>query len=243
MWTNFSGFLKSELDGLKSKNPQFSLRSFARFLSVDSSLLSKIITEKRRPSKALIESVCLKLNVPQDQKIEFVKMYHTSKKPLPRKLAPQNISEYAQVTPNIFRSVQLLSAGVGLDETAQNTGENVDVLKAIQQMIQESKVIYSYCDNNSADPVKELSKNSLNEIATALNSENLSKNLSIHSSVIKITPENMEQVKDLTISFLKKLTSLSLKATATSEDYYVLNIGLLQCEAQTNNKPQQELHS
>lgn len=65
--SNVDEILKSLLDKefnrRKSMNSRYSLRSFAQFLEVDASTLSKVISGQRSPSKAFIEIVGNKLDL------------------------------------------------------------------------------------------------------------------------------------------------------------------------------------
>ena len=63
----FRGFLERELTRRMEDNPSYSLRAFAQHLDVDPSLLSKVITNKRKPSNAFVEKVGLRLGLkPKD---------------------------------------------------------------------------------------------------------------------------------------------------------------------------------
>jgi uncharacterized protein (TIGR02147 family) len=53
--------IKSELERRQKKNSSYSLRSFAKDLEVDSSTLSSILREKRRPSLKLARELAVKL--------------------------------------------------------------------------------------------------------------------------------------------------------------------------------------
>lgn len=59
--------LQSELVRRIQENPRYSLRAFARFLKVDSSLLSKILSGKRNISRALHLQIVDRLALPPSQ--------------------------------------------------------------------------------------------------------------------------------------------------------------------------------
>lgn len=62
--------LRYEFSSRAEKNPQFSLRSFAKFLGVSHALLSLVMNEKRGPSQAFISKICERLSLdPQKQGI------------------------------------------------------------------------------------------------------------------------------------------------------------------------------
>lgn len=60
---NFSFFLKATLKERCLKNPNYSLRSFAKHLSTDASLLSKLINGKRKVTPKQIDKLGEKLNL------------------------------------------------------------------------------------------------------------------------------------------------------------------------------------
>ncbi|MCB0367115.1 MAG: helix-turn-helix transcriptional regulator [Bdellovibrionaceae bacterium] len=60
----FRQLLQEELDRRISKNPRYSLRAFAAALQVDSSLLSKILNNKRAISLSMAEHLIGRLNLP-----------------------------------------------------------------------------------------------------------------------------------------------------------------------------------
>ena len=61
--------LRSEFSARTEKNPQFSLRSFARFLGISHSLLSLVLSGQRKPSKKLIAQIVERLPLsPEQQK-------------------------------------------------------------------------------------------------------------------------------------------------------------------------------
>lgn len=59
-------YLKNQFDKKMVSNPQYSLRSFARSLEVDPSLLSKILNRKNIPSLNLAQQIIQKLE-PQNK--------------------------------------------------------------------------------------------------------------------------------------------------------------------------------
>lgn len=59
----------------RKKNPAYSLRSFAKRLSISSSTLSEVFNGKRQVSKKLAEKLLLALNVPQQEMIETLSLF------------------------------------------------------------------------------------------------------------------------------------------------------------------------
>ena len=69
--------LKEELDRIKSKSPRFSMRSFAKRLSVSQGELSEVMSGKRNPSSRLIISLFKLLGRTQPHFLEEVKKLHS----------------------------------------------------------------------------------------------------------------------------------------------------------------------
>jgi hypothetical protein len=61
----FAEFLLNEYLRRSRLRPSFSLRAFAKFLEVDQSLLSKVISHQRKPSKKFVEQCLKRLGVPR----------------------------------------------------------------------------------------------------------------------------------------------------------------------------------
>ena len=76
---NLRLILNKKLDELKSKNPSYSLRAFARKLNVTPSALSEIINGKRRVSEKKAQSLAHHLLLDPTEKMKFLKIsknYH-----------------------------------------------------------------------------------------------------------------------------------------------------------------------
>lgn len=71
---NFRNYLENELSSRMQKNSQYSLRAFAQALSVDHSLLSKILNGKRVATEKFIEESGDVLNLTKQQ-VDFFKTY------------------------------------------------------------------------------------------------------------------------------------------------------------------------
>lgn len=67
----FVEFLNNELELRKSKNSRYSLRSFARFLEIEPSYLSKILRGKISFSIKVIKSIGQKLKITENEVLEF----------------------------------------------------------------------------------------------------------------------------------------------------------------------------
>jgi transcriptional regulator with XRE-family HTH domain len=65
--TSFRLFLQSELARRCSRNPQYSLRSFAAQLAVDASTLSQWLRHRRPLTSRVIETIGAQLGVPEDR--------------------------------------------------------------------------------------------------------------------------------------------------------------------------------
>jgi uncharacterized protein (TIGR02147 family) len=67
VFSDFSLWLQKELINRCKKNPNYSLRAFARYLSVDPSSLSQYISKKRIPSAKMKIRIAKKVGVTQSQ--------------------------------------------------------------------------------------------------------------------------------------------------------------------------------
>ena len=70
--------LKKELDSRKSRNPNYSLRSFARSLDVSPSRLSEILSGQRMSLK-MANKIATKLKLNEKTKAEFTESIHHQK--------------------------------------------------------------------------------------------------------------------------------------------------------------------
>ncbi len=80
----FIDILKNELSLRQSKNPKYSLRSFAKFINIDPSTLSRILSGQKIPSQEQSLKIISKLKLTTAQKRQFLKSIgdvYTSKMP------------------------------------------------------------------------------------------------------------------------------------------------------------------
>ena len=61
--SNFRIFLKKELKRRCSRNPNYSLRAFARFLEIDVSLLSKVLRAKHTMSESTFKKIARRMKL------------------------------------------------------------------------------------------------------------------------------------------------------------------------------------
>lgn len=86
--------LKKEFTRRKAKNAAYTLRSFAKFLDVDHSQLSKILREERSAGKVFIEKVGKRLGLSHEE----ISLLH-KRKAISKKL------DYYTITDQIFESI------------------------------------------------------------------------------------------------------------------------------------------
>lgn|GEM_PF-5007755 len=70
---DFRQYLNLELDRRIMRNPRYSLRSFARFLEVDSSALSKMLRGKRPLGRKMIRQLGPRLGLNADEVLYYQK--------------------------------------------------------------------------------------------------------------------------------------------------------------------------
>lgn len=69
---NIQKLLRQELEERKSRNPNYTLRSFSNFLNIHPSTLSKVLNGKRELSKDLIYDIGIKLKLNNEQLNDFL---------------------------------------------------------------------------------------------------------------------------------------------------------------------------
>ncbi len=94
--TAFRLYLKDQLALRQGRNPRYSLRSFARFLEVDSSALSKMMNGKRALGPKMMQRMFLKLSSTYEER---------QQKEGPQNEGPQVI----QICENSFREGEFSS--------------------------------------------------------------------------------------------------------------------------------------
>ena len=65
-------YLCDELDRRIERNPQYSLRAFARFLDIDASFLSKVLARKQVLSLKKVEAIVEKLGLVEEERKRFI---------------------------------------------------------------------------------------------------------------------------------------------------------------------------
>ncbi len=99
-----SQYLNDELEYRQEKNPAYSLRSFARDLSIDHSALSKIISGKRIPDIANIKSLLSKIDATEKTIQMITEMISKEKNIKNFKIRkPQNV--YKEVSQTVFNVI------------------------------------------------------------------------------------------------------------------------------------------
>lgn len=68
---DFRRWLQDEFAGRCQRNPHYSLRSFAAFLSMDASSVSQLLSGKRKASGKVIEKICSRIGTDINQKLLF----------------------------------------------------------------------------------------------------------------------------------------------------------------------------
>ncbi|KYG69813.1 DUF4423 domain-containing protein [Bdellovibrio bacteriovorus] len=102
---DFVDFLRFTFDAKKKVNPRYSLRSFALFIDVDNSRLSKILRNERPVHPELVERIGKKLRLSSEE-IDRYKVLEANKyrrKALP--VTPKKIVPYKQISEDSFRII------------------------------------------------------------------------------------------------------------------------------------------
>lgn len=103
-YTDYRFWLQNELTERCRRNPKYSLRSFSKFLGLNSSTLSQLISGKRRASVKLLSKLCDKLEISPLQKKKMAQFLEKQKK---KNSIDSSIKKYPEtafqeVTPDIY---------------------------------------------------------------------------------------------------------------------------------------------
>lgn len=88
--------LRKEFVRRCKQNPAYSMRAFAKFLAVDQSLLSKLMSGKRSISAALIEKISPKLNIKPSQMTQLLQDRHSPEAIQYQQMADDEVSVLAE---------------------------------------------------------------------------------------------------------------------------------------------------
>ena len=92
MKTHYRSILKNEFESRKQKNSKYSLRAFARYLDIDASSLSKILSGKRGLASVQARHIAKRLYKTEKEKLEFYRLVLESENK--NKKCPAIIPEY-----------------------------------------------------------------------------------------------------------------------------------------------------
>ncbi|BBM83651.1 hypothetical protein [Candidatus Uabimicrobium amorphum] len=65
-------YLCNELQDRVARNPQYSLRAFAKFLDIDASFLSKVMSRKKVLSLKKVDEIVEKLRLTEEERKKFI---------------------------------------------------------------------------------------------------------------------------------------------------------------------------
>ncbi len=92
--TYYIKLLKEELDKKKIKNPAYTLRTYARYLDMDSGSLSGILNERRPFPLSKVDLVSDKLQLSQEEKNKFITSIIQQKKNLTSKSSSPELKQF-----------------------------------------------------------------------------------------------------------------------------------------------------
>lgn len=225
----FTEFLKNEFDERKRRNQAYSIRAFAKYLGVNSSVISKIFSAKSRPSVKYIEEFGLKLGMPLKDIQRIVK---TEQIGLILK-EDEKFKSYKQITldsyelvsqwyhiailylrdkNNILYEVDILSKKLGVPKKkiieALKRLERLDIIKAENNRYKV--VTDAFYQNIESTHTEQAAKKFVHDILLksidAL--ENTPKDQRVHSTLtMSFSPSKMKDVKIFIDKFRKKFLS------------------------------------
>ncbi|UXR64113.1 TIGR02147 family protein [Bdellovibrio bacteriovorus] len=242
--------IKSHLADIQTRNPQFSLRSFAKKVGVSASTLSQALHGKRVMNKSTVKKVLTEI-APQDAKawdcLEAFKDFYPATKTLPQEILSQRIPEdelmffkkwyhLAMVTffdsAHYDGSVQSIADYFGISFTEAQ--EAVDRLKRLgivqehQERLRNTAQFYFTDRSRLAESIHTSKTEALKNAVQVLES-NKAKDTSDFSMMFTVfdpslVPEAIEYIDKMKKGFAKRF-----KGKGDKSAVYQLSIQLMPC--------------
>jgi uncharacterized protein (TIGR02147 family) len=235
--------LRTHLVELQSKNPSYSLRSYAGKVGVHVGALSSIINGKRNVSRELAERIARKLLIDPQIRTELLSLFPEKKKKKMSEDQDQMGSRYLEIEASQFKMISewehyavlslmnckdfvdspsWISQRLGISETRA-----LDVLKRLLdlQLIKrnsEDKLVRVRTSIRSSDDTVNLSLRKSHEVTLDLAKESLNRD-SVHERdftyvTMAIDPRNMSEAKEMIRKFQDDLSDL-LESGSRTEVY------------------------
>lgn len=233
--------LKKEYKKRRDKNPSYSLRSFARFLGVDQSVLSKMLRRQRNFSFPMWEKCLLKLDLDLDQRENLYKGWDAEFK-------PQGVCESNLQTMNSWKCWAILeflkvNNHSSHSEISKNLGIHTgEVKKIITYMIEHGFLEFNdgqftllrpdnqwFSQNTTSEERRDLQKQFLKRSIDSIDSVSLDKRF--HGSLtMAINPKDIPKLKEKMEKIIKKLGKFANNVGA--EEVYQVTVSLFPLKGQ-----------
>ncbi len=241
--------LVQKLSGFQAKNPQFSLRAFARKLDVDPGFLSRILNGKRRVTRALAERFCRAMMLDPTETARILSHFPQRRRQVSK--MDQVDASYLQLTADQFRIVSdwyyfgILSLirtddfqsdpewiakrlGIRVDETKRA----LDRLSRLEMIEKDSR--NQWCRTQvsleTTDEVLDLSirKSHLQtlDLAKASIEKDSNSERDFTATTMAIDPSRIDEAKVLIRQFQDDMDSLLEGQSRNKKEVYRLMVGL-----------------
>lgn len=97
--------LQSEFDSRRSKNPNYSLRAFGKFLDVNPGMLSMVLSGKREGTERLIKKVSEKLKLSALEKNSLIEFQKKKKMNLDLSYSTKNDKDFQEISLETFSAM------------------------------------------------------------------------------------------------------------------------------------------
>jgi len=241
---DFKTYLQRILDRRCRENPNYSLRSFARGLDMDASLLSKLISGKRKMTNKQIEKLGKKLNLTL-REINSFKNTHIENATLEADRYQLSLDEFDVISD--WQHYAILEMMV-LDEfqtdlswiarhlkmSTKEAQKHIDRLKKIGILkidkenswhdLSQGKSTHILDKNFTSYAHKQSQKNILKKAIESLDSTSIEKR-DQSSMMVATSPERIAQAKDMITLFRRELTNF-LEESEEKSAIYQMSVSL-----------------
>jgi transcriptional regulator with XRE-family HTH domain len=235
--TSFRLWLQRQFTGRCKKNARYSLRAFAKFLSIDHSSLSQILSGKRPVSKKTVHAICEKLSAnPQDLKsFGLIKTSQT----VDADYMQMSLDTFAVISDWYHIAILELTFVSGFKADAKwisrklsiTTGEAKSAVERLKRLgllleengsfIKSSKLLTNRSDVTTSAAHKELQRQIIEKALLAVD-ECAAEDKDITSMTMAIDTSNLEKARELTRKYRREMCAL----LEDGEQTQIYNLGI-----------------
>ena len=235
--TSFRLWLQVRFTQRCKNNPRYSLRAFARFLSINPSSLSQILSGKRPLSKKSVQGICQKLSAkPQD--LKAFGLFKTGQV-VDENYLQVSLDTFAVISDWYHYAILELTFVSGfkadpkwiskkLSITTEEAKSTVERLKRLGLLLEEngsliksSKLLTNRSDVNTSAAHKELQRQVIEKALLSVD-ECAAEEKDITSMTMAIDISNLERARELTRKYRREMCSL----LEDGEQTQVYNLGI-----------------